>query len=101
MNLYVIRLTEPLGRPLSQAQKLFEKMKRNPKGDWRIADIEVVCRHFGLICKPPSGGGSHYTVSHPSGFGGPCVPARRPIKPVYIRAFVAYIEGPKGPANDV
>jgi hypothetical protein len=85
---------------LSQAQKLFQAMARNPRGDWRIADIEVVCKHFGLICKAPSGGGSHYSVSHPSTFGSLTIPARRPIKPFYIKAFVDYIRGPKGPAND-
>ena len=80
------------GSALSQAEKLFEAMARNPKGDWRTADIEVVCRHFKLTCKPPSGGGSHYGVSHPSAAGGVTIPARRPIKPFYIRAFVDDVE---------
>lgn len=75
-------------------------MVRNPKADWRIADIEVVCRHFGMTCKPPSGGGSHFTVSHPTAFEILTIPARRPIKPVYIRQFVAYISRAMGPAND-
>ena len=73
---------------MSQAEKLFEAMARNPKGDWRIADIEVVRKHFERTCRPPSGGGSHYGVSHLSTAGGITIPARRPIKPFYIRAFV-------------
>ncbi|OYW29444.1 MAG: hypothetical protein B7Z44_04730 [Caulobacter sp. 12-67-6] len=75
-------------------------MSRNPVGDWRIADVEVVCRYFGLTCEPPSGGGSHYTISHPLVVGILTVPARRPIKPVYIKHLVAYLRQAIGPAND-
>lgn len=85
---------------MSQAEKLFEAMARNPKRNWRIADIEVVCRHFELTCRAPSGGGSHYTVSHPLAVEILTIPSRRPIKPVYIRALVTYVNRLKGPAND-
>lgn len=85
---------------MSRNEKLFEAMVRNPKADWRIADVETVCRHFGVTCKAPSGGGSHYTLSHPTAFEILTIPARRPIKPVYIRQLVAYILRIRGPAND-
>jgi hypothetical protein len=75
-------------------------MRRNPAGDWGISDIEIVCQRYGLNCNPPRGGGSHYAVSHPKMLEKLTVPARRPIKPVYIRQLVAYIERAVGPAND-
>jgi hypothetical protein len=85
---------------LSQAEKLFAAMTLNPKADWRIGDVETVCRHFGVTCRPPTGGGSHYTLSHPAALEILTIPARRPIKPVYIKRLVAYIGGVMGPAND-
>jgi len=85
---------------LSSGEKIFYAMQRNPKGDWRIADVEKVCQHFSVTCKAPAGGGSHYTLSHPAAFEILTIPARRPIKPVYIRQLVAYIFRVRGPAND-
>jgi hypothetical protein len=67
----------------------FEDMRRNPRDDWTIKDVERLCRENGLACTPPRGGGSHYKVS---GHGTTLtIPARRPIKPVYIKAFVGLI----------
>jgi hypothetical protein len=77
---------------MSKANKRLEAMRGNAAGDWRIADVELVCRAFGVDCTPPSGGGSHYTVSHPDMAAILTVPARRPIKPVYIRKLVSYID---------
>jgi hypothetical protein len=67
-------------------------MRASPAANWRIADIEAVCRTFGVRCAPPRGGGSHYKVSHPSRPYILTVPFRRPIKPVYIVKFVRFIE---------
>jgi hypothetical protein len=67
----------------------FERMKRNPRDNWTIKDIERVCRENGLACKAPRGGGSHFKVSG-HGFR-LTIPARRPIKPVYIRTLVGLI----------
>ncbi len=74
---------------MARALTVLERMARNPQGDWRINDIEMVCRENGLDCIPPRGGGSHYKVS-----GGGfmlTIPARRRIKPVYIQALVGLI----------
>jgi hypothetical protein len=64
-------------------------MRSNPRGDWTIADVEALCREFGMTCEPPRGGGSHYKVYHPSIREILTVPFKRPIKPVYIRRLVA------------
>lgn len=72
--------------------KRLDQMRRNPQGDWTIADVEAVCAAFGLICRPPRGGGSHYGIAHPQIAGILTVPSRRPIKPVYIRRLVKMID---------
>jgi hypothetical protein len=71
---------------------LFERMRRNPAGDWTIRDVETVCRQFGILCAPPRGGGSHYKIGHPGMAEKLTIPFKRPIKPVYIRQLVAFVE---------
>ncbi len=66
-------------------------MRRNPAGDWQIDDVAAVCRAFGLECVAPTRG-SHHRVAHPAATAILTIPARRPIKPMYIRALVAYID---------
>lgn len=68
------------------------RMRGSPQGGWTMADVEVVCRQAGLRCSPPTGGGSHWKVSHPAVRDILTVPARRPIKPVYIRRLARMIE---------
>jgi hypothetical protein len=71
---------------------LLEQMRRNPQGNWSINDVAKVCLIYGLTCSAPRGGGSHYKVSHQRMPHILTVPFRRPIKPVYIRALVRYID---------
>ena len=78
---------------------LLERMRRNPAGDWAIGDVESVCRAYGINCVPPTGGGSHYKVSHTSQREILTVPFRRPIKPVYIRKLVRFIEAVRNVAS--
>lgn len=71
--------------------KLLAKMRGNPR-DWTIANVQTLCGQEGLECSPPSGGGSHWKLSHPLVAEILTVPAHRPIKPVYVRRLVAMIE---------
>ena len=71
--------------------KLLEKMRNNPRDDWRIAHIETLANRYGLSINRPKGGGSHVTLRHDSGVK-LTVPARRPIKPRYIRDLVKIID---------
>ena len=72
--------------------KRLEEMRNNPRGDWRIEDVEAVCREYGVLCAPARGGGSHYKVAHSQMTGKLTIPYKRPIKPVYIRKLVAFID---------
>lgn len=74
-----------------QAEKLLERMRRRPQGDWTIGDVESVCRWAGVHCEAPSRG-SHYKISHTGTKEILTIPAHRPIKPVYIRRLVQLID---------
>jgi len=69
-------------------------MKNNPKGDWVISDLEKVAEQFGIGHHRPTG--SHTTFELPGHPEIVTVPAHRPIKPVYIRQFVALVETARG-----
>jgi hypothetical protein len=79
---------------MSNSRKLLAAMRRNPRGDFSINDIGTVCRAFeelGIKMRPPRAGGSHYTVQYPGGIL--TIPARKPIKPVYVKQFVGIVDG--------
>ncbi|MDR7035628.1 MULTISPECIES: type II toxin-antitoxin system HicA family toxin [Methylobacterium] len=80
---------------MGQAEKRLDRMRRNPVGDWTIEDIAMICRAYGIDCVPPARG-SHYDLSHPSEAAILTVPARRPVRPHYIRAFVAFVDAVRG-----
>lgn len=73
------------------ADDLLDRMRSNPAGDWTIGDIERLCRSYGINCKPPAGGGSHYKIAHGEIADILTIPARRPIKPKYIRLLVRFV----------
>jgi len=72
--------------------KRLVRMAGSPRAGWSIADVEAVCREFGISCEPPRGGGSHYKIWHAAVPEILTVPFKRPIKPVYIRKLVSFIE---------
>ena len=69
-----------------------ERMRANPRADWKIADVEAVCRDYGIECSPSRSGSSHYKVKHPAVAHVLTVPFKRPIKPVYIRDLVEFVD---------
>lgn len=77
---------------MTKADKLLAQMRHNAAADWTIADVARVCGGLGWQCLPPSGGGSHWKVTAPGAEAILTVPARRPIKAVYIRQLLAMIE---------
>ncbi|HEX8257636.1 MAG TPA: type II toxin-antitoxin system HicA family toxin [Allosphingosinicella sp.] len=75
---------------MARGNKLLDRMRANPR-DWRIEDVGTLCGAFGLdFDRPP--GGSHYGVSDPTQEMHVTIPFARPIKPVYIRRLVKYVD---------
>jgi predicted RNA binding protein YcfA (HicA-like mRNA interferase family) len=67
--------------------KLLDRMRRNPKG-WQIEDLQAMAEHLGIAWRHQ--GTSHLTFRHPNA-AKITIPARRPIKPIYIRQFLAML----------
>ena len=79
---------------MANAAKLLDRMRGNPR-DWRIEEIITVCEAFGVACTAPRKG-SHYKVKHASVIEILTIPAHRPIKPVYIRDLIKFIDAVQG-----
>lgn len=75
---------------MSKTEKRLARMRNNPRGDWILDDLVSLAQRYGIAFK--SQVGSHATFSHPSVPEILTVPARRPIKPIYIKDFVALID---------
>jgi hypothetical protein len=71
------------------AAKLLSAMRQNPH-DWAMEKLLTVANQYGMEVR--STGGSHHVFSHPSVRDPLSVPARRPIKAIYIKRFVALID---------
>jgi len=70
--------------------KLLEKMRRNPRADWKIRDFETLAAQHGFRVR--KSGGSHVVFLHDDLQEALTVPARRPIKPVYVQRFVKLVD---------
>jgi predicted RNA binding protein YcfA (HicA-like mRNA interferase family) len=79
---------------MSTADKRLAQMRANPKSDWHIGDLETVAIAYGM--KVRKSGGSHVVFSHTAATLRVTVPARRPIKPVYVRQFVELVDEIQG-----
>jgi hypothetical protein len=66
-------------------------MRQNPNG-WRIEDLMEVAEKNGLEWRRPGHGGSHVIFSASGVRENVSVPAKRPIKPVYIKHFLALVD---------
>lgn len=73
---------------MSRIEKLLAKMRNNPQ-DWKIEDIKVIAERFGIEYRQP--GTSHVTFRTTLGEI-ITIPAHKPIKPVYIKKFLALID---------
>ncbi len=82
---------------MSRAEKTLADMRKKPRADWRIAQLEAVAKAFGVNVR--KSGGSHVVFEHPASIEAISVPARRSIKPVYVRRFVTLIDTVRG-ANE-
>lgn len=70
-------------------------MRQNHMG-WRIEELVAVAEEHFVDWRRPGRGGSHVIFSAPSMREIVSVPAKRPIKPVYIKQFLALIDAVGG-----
>ena len=69
---------------MARADKRLQKMRQKPR-DWRIEDVQSVADSLGIEWMHD--GGSHVIFRSPLGEH-LSIPARRPIKPIYITKFL-------------
>ncbi|OGQ98455.1 MAG: hypothetical protein A2505_06340 [Deltaproteobacteria bacterium RIFOXYD12_FULL_55_16] len=75
---------------MSTVDKILQQMKNNPQGDWQIDNLKAIAKRHNIAWRQP--GSSHVTFRREDG-SKLTVPAHRPIKPVYIKQFVKFVEG--------
>lgn len=75
---------------MSAADKILAQMKNNPQGDWQIDTLKGVAKRHEIISRQP--GTSHVTFRRNDGEK-LTIPAHRPIKPIYIKLFIRFVEG--------
>ncbi len=73
---------------MSKLEKLLEKMQNNPN-DWTISDLERIAEHYQIQIRQAKG--SHVYFTFPTGVT-LSVPAKRPIKAIYIKTFLGLLE---------
>ena len=74
---------------MNAAAKLLTTMRRNQL-DWQISQLQSVARQHGIDWR--HNGTSHCIFIRADGQTLP-VPAHRPIKPIYIKKFIALVDG--------
>lgn len=73
---------------MGKFEKTITKMRNNPQ-DWQIEEIKTLAKRFGIQYRQP--GSSHVTFRASSGEK-VTIPAHKPIKPIYIKKFIALID---------
>jgi hypothetical protein len=73
---------------MARAERILRNMRNNPR-DWRIEDLKLLAGRYGIAWRQP--GTSHVTFRSAAG-AVLSVPAHKPIKPVYVKAFLKLIE---------
>lgn len=74
---------------MSRIEQLLSRMRNNPLG-WRIEELQVLARYYGIHIRAGKGNYVFFTFS--STGQTLSMPARRPIKPVYAWEFLALLE---------
>jgi hypothetical protein len=77
---------------VSNALKILTRMRNNPR-DSRIEDLQALAARYGVDFD--QNGTSHVTFRHAEA-GRLTVPAARPIRAIYVRMFVAFLEKLEG-----
>jgi hypothetical protein len=83
---------------MTRQEKLLARMRRNPRGDWRIEQLKAIADQHRIPYRQP---GTSHVIFAPPGRNVLSVPARRPIKPLYVRQFVAMIDAIRANESNV
>jgi hypothetical protein len=75
--------------------RTLQKMRKNRLG-WSVEELQAVAEENFVEWRRPGRGGSHVIFSAPGVREIVSAPAKRPIKPVYIKQFVALIDAAGG-----
>ena len=81
---------------MTKLQKLLARMRKNPR-DWSMDDLKVLARRFNVDWRQP--GTSHVTFTA-AGQIPVTVPAHKPVKPIYIKKFLALLDSVGEPDED-
>ncbi len=73
---------------MSKADKILEKMKQNPR-NWRIESVKTVAQNYDIEWRQK--GTSHVVFIRGDGKTLP-IPAHRPIKTIYLKKFIDFVE---------
>lgn len=73
---------------MTRREKRLRRMRDNPRADWTIDQFKALAEQYGVQWRQP--GTSHVTFVAPTGEA-LTVPAHKPIKPIYVRKFVALL----------
>ena len=73
---------------MTKIEKLLDRMRTNPR-DWSIEDLKILAKRFSIDWRQP--GTSHVTFSV-AGHIPVTVPAHKPVKPIYIKKFLALLD---------
>jgi hypothetical protein len=79
---------------MATTDKRLERMRENPKAGWTVEDVRAVCHANGVEFRSPKRG-SHCKVTHESQREILTIPQNRPVKAVYIRRLVDFIDAVK------
>lgn len=77
---------------MTTADKTLDRMRNNPR-DWRIDDLLSVAGRYCIEVR--NNGGSHHVFTATGITESLCIPAHRPIKPVYVKRFILMIDSIK------
>ncbi|GAW86541.1 conserved hypothetical protein [Bathymodiolus platifrons methanotrophic gill symbiont] len=74
---------------MSKIDKVIQKMRDNPR-DWKLDSLEVIAKRFDIQVR--KSGGSHAVFMHKDSNIVVTIPAKRPIKAVYIYQFLVLLD---------
>ncbi len=74
---------------MSKVDKIIQKMRDNPR-DWKLEPLEIIAKRLDIQVR--KSGGSHAVFMHRDSHIVVTIPAKRPIKAVYIYQFLVLVD---------